>query len=132
MNKDVMTFQITKLAASVPEGVPVEWQGKEFDSGPLAIELDENAQGRGNQGVLDYCQRRARAEYHVRLKFPELAEMLESLGVDPELTQPVRAVLRSEGEILDDHSFALSGRCELGPHGMFSSDETAVSVLPGH
>ena len=55
MNQDVVTFQITKLAASVPEGVPVQWQGKEFDSGPLAIELDENAQQRGNQGVLDYC-----------------------------------------------------------------------------
>ncbi len=132
MNQDVVTFQITKLAASVPEGVPVEWQGKEFNSGPLTIELDENAQELGNQGVLDYSQRRARAEYNVRLRFPEFAGMLESLGVDPELTQPVRAVLRSEGEILDDHSFVLSGHCELRPHGMFPSDETAVSVLPGH
>lgn len=131
MNQDLVTFQITKLAAAVPEGVPIEWQGRELGSGPLTIELDENGQGRGNQGVLDYSRRRAQAEFHVRLKFPELASSLEDLGVDTALTQAVRAVLRSEGEILEDHSFFLSGRCELQPHALLSPENTMASVLPG-
>src|SRR5262249_47632611 len=129
MHQDLLKFQVTKLSASAPEGVPVEWQGKEFSSGPLTIDLDENG---GSRGSLDYARRQARAEFHVRLKFPEFADLLESLGVDPKLTQPVRAVLHSEGAILEDHSFALSGRCDLDPHGMLPRDETAASVLPGH
>ncbi|HEV8130045.1 MAG TPA: hypothetical protein VGQ81_02245 [Acidobacteriota bacterium] len=93
MNGNRVAFQITRLVASVAEGVPVEWQGKKFNSGPLTIELDETAPGLANQGVLDYSRRHARAEFHLRLKFPEFAGMLESLGVDPELTRPVCAVL---------------------------------------
>ena len=68
--------------------------------------------------MLDYANRRARAEFHVRLSFPQFAETLEDLGVDPALSQPVQAVLRSEGDILDDHGFALSGTCDLEPHGL--------------
>jgi hypothetical protein len=129
MLSDLVRFQVSELAASVPEGVSLEWQGQEFNSGPLTIDLDRN--GGRSVGVLDYLRRRARAEFHVRLSFPELASMLESLGVDPKLTEPVRAVLHSEGEILGDHSFAFSGPCELAPHEMLSSQETAASVLPG-
>ncbi len=130
MHPDSVTFQVSKLAANVPEGVSIEWQGSEFNSGPLTIELDED--GRRSVGMLDYSRRRAQAEFHVRLGFPELASELESLGVDPELTQPVRAVLHSEGEILGDHGFAFSGPCELAPHEILSSAETVASVLPGH
>ncbi len=130
MHPDLVTFRVSKLAACVPEGVPIEWQGQQFNSGPLTIALDEN--GRGSAGTLDYPRRHAEAEFHVRLDFPELADMLESLGVDPELRQPVRALLRAEGEILDDHGLAFSGRCELAPHELLSSAETVASVLPGH
>ncbi len=130
MHPDIVTFQVSKLAASVAEGVSIEWQGQEFNSGPLTIELDETATH--SVGMLDYSRRRAEAEFHVQLAFPDLVSMLEPLGVDPELTRPVRAVLHSEGEILDDHSFALSGRCKLAPHEILSSEETLASVLPGH
>ena len=132
MNQDCVKFRITGLAAAVPEGVPVVWQGRELASGPLTIELDDEAAGKGNHGVLDYARGRAQAEFHVRLQFPELAGLLEDLGVDSELTRPVRAVLRSEGEILDDHGFALSGGCELLPHELFRSERAAAAVLPGH
>ncbi len=131
MNQDVVKFQVTELAASVLNSVLVEWQGKEFDSGPLTIELDETAQGSCGEGVLDYSQRRARAEFHVRLSFSQLANILNDLGVSAELTQPVRAVLRSEGKILEDHSFFLSGRCDLLPHGLLTPDHTRAAVLPG-
>lgn len=132
MHQDQVTFRITELAATVPDGVPIEWQGREFTSGPLEIELDHSPAAEANQGVLDYAGRRARAEFHVRLKFPEFAAELEALGVDPALSQPVRAVLRSEGEILEDHSFALSGRCELRPHELLPAHQTRAAVLPGH
>ena len=131
MNEQIVNFKITSLAAQVDERVPFEWQGKEFDSGPLTVELDENASPSANQGVLNYSERRARAEFHLRLRFPELANTLEALGVDPELIRPVSAVLRSEGDILDDHSFALSGQCDLASHALFPSEETRACVLRG-
>ncbi len=130
MSQDRLRFQVTKLAATAPEGVAVQWQGREYTSGPLEIALDEEAPA--SEGLLDYGERRARAEFHVRLKFPEFAGVLESLGVDPEMTRPVRAVLRSEGEILEDHGFALIGPATLAPHGLLPAEETAASVLPGH
>ena|SRR5713226_2392345 len=130
MQQETVTFEITRLAAVVPEGVPVEWQGREFNSGPLTIELDGDVQGCG--GVLDYSRRRAELECPVKVEFPEFAGVLESLGVDPTLTEPIRALLRSEGDILDDHSFALTGRCSLIPHALFPEGEAAASVLPGH
>jgi hypothetical protein len=132
MDQDTLTFRITRLDASVPEGLPVEWQGTELASGPLRIELDHDSEKDGNQGWLDYSKRRAYAEFHVTLKFPDFAGILEGLGIDPALTQPVRAVLRSEGEILQDHGFALSGRCQLEPHALFPPDTTCASVLPGY
>jgi len=128
MNRSRLPFRVTGLRATVPDGVPVRWQGRELDSGPLTIELEDDP---GNQGVLDYHRRNARATFHVRMGFPELAASLAALGVDPALTAPVRGVLRSEGDILDDHSFALSGPCELLPHEL-AGDRTAASVLPGH
>jgi hypothetical protein len=131
MNEQIVNFKITRLAAQVDESVPFEWQGKEFDSGPLTVELDENAPATANQGVLNYSERRARAEFYLRLRFPELVNTLEDLGVDPELIRPVSAILRSEGEILDDHSFALSGWCDLASHALFPSEETKACVLRG-
>jgi hypothetical protein len=130
MNEETVNFTITGLAARVDESVPLEWQDKEFDSGPLTVELDESVPN-GNQGELDYSQRHARAEFHLRIRFPELASTLESLGVDYEFTRPVSAVLRSEGPILADHSLALSGNCDFSSHALFPSEETRACVLRG-
>lgn len=129
MKHENLSFQVTGLQASVPDGLTVRWQGRELPSGPLTIDLEDHP---ANQGVLDYRERRARATFHVRLAFPELTATLHDLGVDPSLTEPVRAVLRSEGDILDDHSFALSGRCEILPHELLVGDRTGAAVLPGH
>jgi hypothetical protein len=127
---DLLKFAITNLQARVAESVSIEWLGKEFDPGPLNVELDSTA-GSCNEGVLDYTFRRARAEFHVLLTFPKFASTLEALGVDHELTRPVRAVIRSEGDILDDHSFVLSGPCDLTEHALLNAQETRASVLPG-
>src|SRR5881628_3298381 len=91
-----ISFQIAGLSASVPEGIPLEWQGRELSTGPLFFELAEGSPGDpGSQGVLDYSRMEAKAEFHVRLSFPELAVLIEDLEADPALLEPVHAVLRS-------------------------------------
>jgi hypothetical protein len=132
MGQNTLRFRVAKLSAQVAEGVPILWQGKELCSGPLSIELDQGPDTPESHGELDYSLDRAWAEFHVRVSFPELAELLESTGVDPEFTKPVSAVLRSEGDILEDHSFALSGGCDLREHCLFPRETTAASVLPGY
>jgi hypothetical protein len=131
MSRDLMQFHVSNLAASVPEGLTLQWRGREFASGPLAVELDQDADPGRSRGVLDYDRRRACAEFHVQVTFPQFAAMLEELGVDAELTRPVRGVLRSEGAILDDHSFVLSGACDIHPHALLPREKTAATVLPG-
>ena len=131
MTSTQVRIKVTDLFAEVPEGVPICWQEKTMSSGPLLIELDESSSEEESWGVLDYDRQEASVEFHVRVRFPQLAEVLESIGVSPELTQPVRAVLRSRGKILDDHSFALSGTSELRPHAIFAAEEGAACVLPG-
>jgi hypothetical protein len=128
MSDVVLRFDVTQLDATVPEGVPVTWRGRRFDSGPLTIALSSPGRSRG---VLDYARRRARVEFHVRLHFPAFAETLHDLGVDPALAAPVEAVLISEGEILDDHSLALHGACDLSPHPLLPREATSAAVLPG-
>lgn len=129
MRGDVVNFRVTHLEAVVPDGVPIEWQGSQLDSGPLQIELDDVRSG--NRGTLDYSQRRAQADFNVCLRFPVLAGMLQDLGVDPSLTKPVRAVLHSTGEILENHGFAFEGSCDLAAHDLFSTGNAAAAVLPG-
>jgi hypothetical protein len=126
-----VNFKITSLKAEVAESIALEWQGKEIETGPITVELDEALSQTANLGTLDYDRRHACAEFHIRLLFPELASTLESLGVDERLTHPLRAIVRSEGEILADHSFVLSGGCDLSPHVLFPAVETRASVLPG-
>ncbi len=132
MRPDRMEFRVTQLSAEVVEGVPVVWRNGAFPSGPLTIELDEGTGVHASNGVLDYSRKRAAAEFHVRLSFPELAQMLEDLGAERSWTQPVRAVLHSEGVILEDHSFLLSGPCDLWPHPLFPPGAARAVVLPGH
>src|ERR1043166_6063558 len=118
MHEDLVSFRITNLSATVPEGVKFVWQGRECESGPLTLDPDGGAPESGNQGVLNYSRRRATAEFHVRLAFREFASALEDLGVDPEFTKPLRCVLYSEGDILQYHSFAFSGHCAIAPHSL--------------
>lgn len=129
MNQERVPFQVTHLTASVPQGVPIEWQGRTLPSGPLTVTLNEDG---CSQGVLDYDNRHAQAEFRVKMEFPEFADLLEGLGVDRSFAEPVYAVLRSKGDILDDHGFALSGSCDLGAHPLFSQGCTSAGVLPGH
>ncbi len=130
-----ISVHVSRLDAAIPQGIPVRWQGREFPSGPLEATLDSAAGPSG--GVLDYSRRRAEVTFHVKLQFPEFAGMLAGLGVDPALAAPVRAVIHSAGDILDDHSFALDGPCDLLPHALFndpaqpSQERSTARMLPG-
>ena len=130
MHDLLVEFTITNLQAQVVEDVGVAWEGKEFKIGPLNVELDKTA-GSRNAGVLDYGSHRALAAFHVLLSFPIFASTLDELGVDPELTRPLHAVIHSQGNILDDHSFVLSGPCDLIPHPLLKTGETMAAILPG-
>jgi hypothetical protein len=131
MQQSVVQFRITSFDARVAEGVVIQWQGEELNSGPLKIELDETA-NTANGGFLDYGKRRARAKFQVLLSFPELASLLETLGAEPELRQPLCDVICSEGQIVDDHNLRLSGPCKLAEHPLLNSKETLAFVLPGN
>jgi hypothetical protein len=106
----------------------VEWQGREFSSGPLVMTLDSEAGP--SLGSLDYSERRAQVEFRVKMAFPEFARTLEDLGAAIDFSQPLRAVIHSEGPILEDHSFALSGAASVAEHALFD-DHAEGSVLPG-
>lgn len=131
MSKDLLKFRVSNLSASVPEGMRIEWRGRTYDSGPLTFQLDPESGHGSSHGVLDYGRRHAQAEFHVQVAFPEFAGVLDGLGVDGQFTRPVRAVLRSEGPILDDHSFVLSGACDIDPHALLPREKTTATVLPG-
>ena len=127
---DRVKFAITNLRARVAEKVSIEWQGNRVDPGPLYIELDDS-RNTLSEGTLDYSASRAEATFHVSFTFPELAHTLEELGSDPELTEPVHAVIHSTGRIREDHSFVLSGPCDLEPHALLKAEETRAVVLAG-
>ena len=58
MKEQIVDFKITNFAAEVDESVPVEWQGKEFDSGPLTVELDESVSSNARKGEFTHVRYR--------------------------------------------------------------------------
>ena len=64
--------------------------------------------------------------------FPTLTPFYP-VRIDADLITPVHAVLKTEGEILPDHSFSggLRGSCKVEPHKMFSSQDIRIEILPG-
>ena len=67
------------------------------------------------------------------VRFRWFALKLKTVGIDAELMPPVHAVLKTEGEILPDHSFngRLRGSCKVESHKMFSSRDLRIEILPG-
>ncbi len=122
-----LNFAVTRLEAVAPAGVPLTWQGRTFNSGPLQLDLDTTP----SHGSLDYAAGRAASEFHVRLHMPEFSELLLALGADPALAQPLRATLKSEGAINADHSFSLSGGAVIAKHALLEAEAPEARVLPG-
>jgi hypothetical protein len=131
MSRDVVEFQITNLDLHVPGGLPVIWRGYKSSTGPLDLGLDESTGI--SCGVMNYELGVVSAEFHVLVRFRWFALQLKALGMDAELVAPIHAVLKTEGEILPDHSFngGLRGSCKVESHKMFSSQDLRIEVLPG-
>lgn len=82
-------IRITKMDATITEGIVLLWNGRKVHRGPLEIHLDNHSRGKGdNAGELDYPKNVARARFNVVIDVTGLASM-----------QPIRAVLQSEGVI---------------------------------
>jgi hypothetical protein len=122
--KTRLAFNVTELDVTIEEGVKLMWQGREVDSGPLTISLGKP----GSCGVIDYEAGEVNVEFRVQIQFPELAEMLSDLGMDPSITAPIEGVIRSRGSVFDDHSLRLSGKGELEEHRLFDVSETRIEI----
>jgi hypothetical protein len=123
-------FDITRMDATIPEGIDFMWNGRTVNSGPLLLQLDDQACAEGdNRGELEYETNRAHARFNVRIDFSNVAKLAG--GMDPHLTQPIRAVLHSEGLVTEDHNFGLSGPLEFHPHPLFGAEGLTGAILPG-
>jgi hypothetical protein len=124
-------INITKMDATIPEGIDLLWNESRVNTGPLQIHLDDQARDEGdNRGELDYQKNVARARFNVMIDLTGLARLL-ARATHCEPMQPIRAVLHSEGVITEDHNFGLSGPMEVRPHPLFGAEGVSVRVLPG-
>ena len=63
-----VSFGITKMDATIPEGIDLVWNGRTINSGPLDVQLDDQAHAEGdNSGELDYETNLARARFNLRI-----------------------------------------------------------------
>ncbi|MGA7732807.1 MAG: hypothetical protein WCD37_16240 [Chloroflexia bacterium] len=124
MHQDRLEFNVAELDVTIEEGVNLMWQGRKMNSGPLIISLGKA----GSCGVIDYDAGEVNVEFRVQILFPELAEMLSDLGVDPGIVAPIEGVIRSRGSVFDDHSLRLSGKGELEEHRLFDVEETRIDI----
>jgi hypothetical protein len=124
-------FNITKMDASIPEGINLVWMGCALNSGPLQVQLDDLARAEGdNCGELDYETNVARARFNVRIELSGLRKLLAG-ATHCETIEPIRAVLHSEGVITEDHNFGLSGPMEFHDHPLFGPEGVVATILPG-
>ena len=79
------------------------WRGYKSSTGPLDFGLDDSTGI--SRGVMNYDLGVVSAEFHVLVRFHRFALPMKVLGMDRALIAPVHAVLKTEGEILPDHSF---------------------------
>src|ERR1700758_3151310 len=61
-------FGITSMKATIPEGINLVWNGCTINSGPLQVQLDDEARAEGdNRGELDYEANVAHARFNMRI-----------------------------------------------------------------
>jgi hypothetical protein len=127
--QSTVPFDVTKMNATIPEGIDLVWNECAINSGPLQVELDDQARGEGdNCGEFDYETKVARARFNVRIDVSSIPKLL-ARAAHCEPIEPIRAVLHSQGGITEDHNFGLSGPMEIQPHSLF--EVVSAAVLPG-
>ena len=122
---------ITKMDATIPEGFDFLWNGCAVNSGPLHIHLDDQARGQDdNRGELDYEKNVARARLHLVIDLIGIPNLL-ARAANWAPMPPIRAVVHTEGVIIEDHNFGLSGPMEVHDHPLFGAEGLVAAVLPG-
>lgn len=124
MSTDQLEFNVTGMDIDIVETIPVKWQGREIDSGPIHIGLGAP----GSHGIIDYEAGTVEVEFRSKIEFPELAESLEELGAEPSVYAPVSMVIRSGGAVLDGHCLRLAGKGTIDEHVLFDPEQTRVDV----
>ena len=124
MGTDQLSFDVTGLDVDIVETVPIVWQGREMDSGPIHVGLGDPR----STGVIDYDAGTVRVEFHARISFPELAELLADIGADPAVYAPIETVIRSGGSVFDDHSLRLAGVGTMDPHRVLATEEGRFAI----
>jgi hypothetical protein len=119
-----LDFDVIDLDVDIVETVPIKWQGREVDSGPIHISLGEP----GSKGVIDYDAGTVEVEFRSKVEFPELAESLEDLGADPATYAPVDLVIKSTGAVLDGHYLRLAGIGRISSHRLFDPSQTRIDI----
>src|SRR2546426_12223176 len=113
-------FGITKMNATIPEGIDFVWNGRAINSGPLQVQLDNQARAEGdNRGELDYGTNVARARFNVRIDLSGVAKLL-ARAARCEPIERIPAALHSEGGISEAHNFGLSGPGAYQPEPLFA------------
>jgi hypothetical protein len=128
MGKDQLYFDVQDFDVTVEEGVKINWQGREIDSGRLTIKLGEP----GSHGVIDYAKGTVNVEFRVRIASPaldDLFDILDDMGAERGVTAPLDAVIRSKGSVFEDHSLRLAGKGEIMEHRIFDPAETMLEIL---
>ena len=124
-------FAITKMKATIPEGVDLVWSGCTINSGPLQVQLDDRARAEGdNRGELNYATNVARARFNLKVDLSGVAKLLARAAHCGPL-EPIRAVLYSEGVVTEDHNFGLSGPMEFQAHPLLGPEGVSAAILPG-
>ncbi|HEV7673718.1 MAG TPA: hypothetical protein VGQ12_04225 [Candidatus Angelobacter sp.] len=127
MGNSLLYFDVIDLDVSVEEGVKLNWQGREIDTGPLAIRLGAP----GSSGVIDYEAGTVKVEFRIQLSFPaldELFDILKDMGAERGVTAAFGGVIRSQGAVFEDHSLRLSGQGELAEHRLFTPAEMRLDI----
>ena len=125
MSLGQLPFDVVGFDVTVEEGVKLNFQGKELDSGRLTITLGKP----GSHGVIDYRTGRVNVEFRVRIAFPEITEMLTDMGVEEDLLKPIDTVIRSKGSVFEkDHSLRLEGQGEIERHAVLDPQATSIII----
>ena len=123
-----LPFDVVDFNVTVEEGVQVKWQGREIDSGRLTIRLAGSDSG----GVINYDTGEVNVEFRVRIEAPgldDLFSILDDIGADRDVTAPFGAVIRSQGNVFEDHSLRLAGKGVIDEHRLFDPQETRLDIL---
>lgn len=128
MVQSLLYFDVTDLNVWVEEGVKINWQGREIDTGRLTIKLGAP----GSCGVVDYEAGTVTVDFHIQLSFPALEEffdILEEMGAERAVTAPFAGIIRSQGSVFEeDHSLRLAGQGELAEHRLFTPAEMRLDI----